>query len=135
MIPVAAAIDRLAGGTYPVTRRAMGSYVDGRYVPGTASVLSIKALIQPAGHLEVMRLPEGERDRKTIAIYTRTPLVHAVANGPPSDRIAWRGDIFEISSIDEWNEYAGFTYALATKIQDLTDSGSLESPLEGGVVG
>ena len=121
--------------TFTVTRFGLTTYDHGRAIDPVVSTFTIQALIQPAGLNEVIRLPEGERSRKTIAIYTPTPLHHARANDAPSDRIAYGDELFEVSSIDEWDVIAGYIKALATKVQDLTDAGSLEEPTESPVIG
>jgi hypothetical protein len=118
IVDVTGAIEALESGTaYTVTRYAAGSYVNGRYVRGAASTFTIAASIQPAGEHDVLRLPEGLRDRKTIAIFTTTPLQHASEDAAVSDRITYLGEVFEVSSIDEWNETGGYNKALATKVQ------------------
>jgi hypothetical protein len=126
-VNVSVAIGRLGAQAYSVTRFDPGYYQDGRFIQGPKTTLTIQALIQPAGSHDVMRLPEGVRDRKTIAIFTATPLQHARANDATSDRIAFNGETFEVSSIDEWDDIGGYNKVLASKVQDLSDgSPSLE---------
>ena len=118
MIDVSGAIDALMSGTYSVTRYTKGGYVLGRYVPGSVSTFDIEACIEPAGAEDVLRLPEGVRDRKAITVFSRTALQHARQDAPKSDRITWENDIFEIGAVDEWNEQGNYCKAVATKIED-----------------
>ncbi len=108
-------IKRLATGTYTVTRPA-GSFTAGRWVEGTATTFEIVANIQPATPKELERLPEGQRTREVIAVWTDTELKTAtVPVGSRGDRIAYGGASYEVQAVERW-ELGGYWKALAGKM-------------------
>lgn len=115
MLDVSSAIAMLATGTYPVTRTAAGTYVGGSYVPGATVSLTVEAVVVPASGRQLERLPEGQRSKDTIAIYSPTELRTASVDGPPADRLTWQGASYEVQSVKPWNEAGGFFEALAVR--------------------
>jgi len=51
-----------------------GTYVNGLYVPGSATSLTIEASIQPASGRHISALPEGQRAEETRIVWTKTRL-------------------------------------------------------------
>lgn len=82
----------------------------------TSSTFTIAGVIAPASGRQIERLPEGQRDKETIAIYTPTELRTASAGGAPADRITWGGRVYEVLSVKPWSEAGGFVEALAIKV-------------------
>lgn len=76
MIDVAAAIDLEAvDWAHKRIAAASGTWVNGKWVPGAASTVTIKAVVQPSGgRPEMMDLPEGIRDEAERVAWTRTEL-------------------------------------------------------------
>lgn len=74
MIDVAVAIDGEAW-TVQLTRKAVGTYVDGHYLPGTATTTSIRATIQPAKGTQLMDLPEGVRREALHLLWSRSTVL------------------------------------------------------------
>jgi len=84
-----------AGGTYD----ARGFYVGG----GAASTINTTASVQPASSKDLLLLPEGERTRETIKVYTGTELFTAnIAASRPADRLAYDGRVFEIMNVSTY---------------------------------
>ena len=72
--------------TLSVSRDPGGSFVDGRYVRGTPSVISIEAGVQSLGGKELQVLPEGLRERDSRFLLTETELQTVSKNtNPPVD--------------------------------------------------
>ena len=61
-----------------VKRKTAGSYVNSRWQEGTETTIKIKANVQPnLSGRDVRTLPEGDRSKKTIKLYTTSDLVMA----------------------------------------------------------
>lgn len=61
--------------TITVSRRAQGSYVNGRYSEASPTTFTIIGNVQPGLKWnDLQQLPEGERNRKSLRLYTSTPL-------------------------------------------------------------
>lgn len=73
--------------------------------------------VQPAGPRELERLPEGERDRETLVIYTRAPLrVGDEGTGTAADIVVYGGARYTVSAVEPW---PGYTRALAQRERPL----------------
>jgi hypothetical protein len=113
VLSVAAAI--LAMQTFTVTRYAAGTYTEGGYVAGTTSTFSIKASVQPVKGQELMRLPEGERLRDYLAVYTDTQL-RSLQDDKAPDRISIEGYTYEVVAVDDWMTEGGYVKALVARV-------------------
>lgn len=106
--------------TVTVTRSGAGSYINGRWAAGVASQFSISASIQPAKmkHEELLHLPEGDRNRSALRVYTPTELRSAnEADGTPADFIAWDGEQWEVVKVDVWTLGIAHCKALALRVR------------------
>lgn len=115
MIDLSNSIALLATGTYPLTRGSAGSFVGGDYVPGATVAMTIEAVIVPASGRQLERLPEGQRTKDVIAIYSPTELRTASVAGAPADQVEWSGAQYQVQSVKAWNEAGGFFEALAVR--------------------
>jgi hypothetical protein len=89
-----AAADGTPAG-YVVTRTPIGTYPNGRYVPGTPTTFLMDASIQPyGGELDV--LPEGIMQRDIRVIYSALELKMA----PNPDTLVIRGETFAVMNVD-----------------------------------
>ena len=88
-----------------VTRYAAGSYVSGRWVEGATSVLSITASVQPdrARPDELLHLPEADRAREAIRLYTTATLrTSDESAGIQADEVVWEGEQWEVHKVESW---------------------------------
>lgn len=77
--------------------------------------LDAEGAIQPATPKELERLPEGDRHKETLAVFTAFPLrAGDEAAGAAPDRIEWRGEWFEVAALDAWG-LDGFCHAVVQK--------------------
>lgn len=84
-----------------ITRTAAGSYVDGLFVAGITSSITIQASVQPATGEDIKALPEGRRLDDYVKVYTDADLqVLGEVNGLQPDRLSWRGHTYECISAD-----------------------------------
>jgi len=85
---------------YTVNRTAPGAYINGVWVNGSASTISITATIQPVSDQDLINLPAGTRSSDVVKIYTSTELKTTEDGGDNQqpDRITWLGNVYEITS-------------------------------------
>jgi hypothetical protein len=83
-----------------VTRSAQGSYVSGRFVPGAPTVTTAAGNVQPLSGKELLLLPEGERQRQVVKIYTGFAL--------ESGDIVTRADgiQYDVQAVENWTAFA-----------------------------
>ena len=88
----------------------------GRSVATTATVSAI-AVMQPATAAQLDVIPEAERSRDSVAIYTTFALRMAVAGGE-ADRVAWRGKTFRVANVKDFLNYgAGHVEAIGVAME------------------
>lgn len=86
----------------------------------TVETLGWQGVIQPATPRELERLPEGDRDRESITVYSETPLrIGQRPEGEAADIIHWRGMRFEVASVETWQ---GYTRAIALLLPEGPDA-------------
>lgn len=85
-------------------RKNPGAYVDGRWVEGGETLIVILASIQPTTGEEMLSIPEGRRDRKTYALFTKTPVevIHGVNNSTNPDQVEIYGERYEVTRVEVW---------------------------------
>jgi len=108
--------------TVSLTRYPIGTRgTDGRFVPGTAVVTSIEATVQPASGRDMQTLPEGERQKRGIKLYTTTLLKLADQDAKRlADRIAYDSETFEVRHVEEQPRIIPHYKALALRIDEAT---------------
>lgn len=115
------------GGTLTlhVTRPGEGQLVDplfsvidgGRIEPGPTSTFDIVAVLYPPKSQDLLRLPEGRRSEKVIALFTGTELKTAGApGGSGADLVEHAGEVFEVEAVDDWSQHGGYYHALAVRV-------------------
>lgn len=115
VVNVAPAILALSSGTYTVTRYAAGDYVAGKLTAGSTSTLSISASVQPVSGQELQRLPEGERVKDWLYVYTPTEL-NTREGKKAADKISIDGANYEVATVDDWATEGGFYRALVQRV-------------------
>lgn len=105
------------GRDLAVARIAPGSYsAGGIYAPGASSTFTIKAFVTKATGEQLERLPEGSRSTEAIAVFAFDTDLRAgrAAGGLPADRIAYRGEQWEVQLVDRWDD-SGLVAAVAAR--------------------
>lgn len=114
---VSDAIASLGAQTYTITRPTPGTITGGVYQAGPPASFTIMAQVHPLGPRELMRLPELERARARVRIYTTTRLqVLTGPGGSLSDQIAFDGDAYEIEGVEDFAIEGGYYKAIARKM-------------------
>lgn len=100
-----------------------GTYDKGRWVPGTSyTETEIIASIQPLSGRERELLPEGERTKEVVRVYTKYGLRQAIEkNNVKGDQVSYKGRLYEVKRVDTWDfDWDGMAHikALATLVED-----------------
>jgi hypothetical protein len=84
--------------TQTIKRTVPGSYVNGVYVEGTETTLTIQASVQPMSGNDLVAVPEGRRASDMVKLYTSTDLFSQgdAGSGQSPDRLTYRGKDYEI---------------------------------------
>ncbi len=106
-------IERFAS-TYTYQRPGAQTIVDGRTrTPTLGSPTDFRASIQPLNGRELLLLPEGERDREYIKIYTDLRLLMSnPATKTKGDLVNYKGVVWTVIQTNDWNlnDYAHFKF-------------------------
>lgn len=104
-----------------------GDYIDGEYLESPEVELFIRANIQPAmSSFRTQLLPEGDRNKEAIAIYSNDWLytarsgthINGVNNTLPCDLIVYRGAKWEVVVARPYGNFGEHCEALAIKLND-----------------
>lgn len=76
-------------------RRAAGTYINGVFVHGEESALSIKSSVQPASEIELRLLPEARREAGAYSLRSESE----IRNG---DIFTLFGDEYEVLRLQVW---------------------------------
>lgn len=96
-----------------------GSYnaTTGFWTPTNPTVSTPMAVVNPSVQSEVMLLPENERSKDAITVYTLLPLLMSnVSTGQQADQIVWQGRTYRVMISDDWSNQAQYCRAIATRI-------------------
>jgi len=94
-------IESFNTGPYTVTRYAAPTYTKGTATQGATTTFTIQATVQPLTPREALLLPEGERLRQNLKVYSATELKPSDNNGElPADTIEYRGENYKVISVE-----------------------------------
>lgn len=92
--------------TIDVIRRSSATYNMGRLVPGAETTAQVVANIQPVQKsTDTMLLPEADRSRAVIKVYTQGETLRQLKEGPngwAADRFMWDGDLYEVMKVIDY---------------------------------
>ena len=80
-------------------RKATGSYVDGHYVEGTASSYVIEANIQPLSGKEILQLPEADRTRESLKVFSTSEI-------RVNDTVTMSTKNYEVQKVADFSVYS-----------------------------
>ena len=81
--------------TYNVQRKAEGSYTNGVFNEGASSIFTVKGNCQPVSGDDILQIPEGDRKRQLLKIYTEDELM-------VNDIVTVDGKEFEAHPVENW---------------------------------
>jgi len=98
-------IDNFVTDIINITRFEAGSLVKGKYVAGATNNFDIEAAVIPISGKELVLLPEGERTKEMIVIYSDVELLTVNEKDfKKADRLSWRGKDYEIHKVEDWTK-------------------------------
>jgi hypothetical protein len=119
MIDLAPLVDDMAypGGLVVETYTAATiSNAYGEAVYAAPTTTTITCIAHPAGRRELARLPEGDRHKQTIAIYSEATLAHPAGTRPLVVR--YEGRRYEVVKVADYSVIGGLSLALAQLIEE-----------------
>lgn len=116
------------GGLVNVKRYGPGYAANGVSVKGQATTMQIYAVIEPLRPREMMILPEGERTRERVRVYTETRLVTAEESAQTmGDRVEYNDRDYEVQQCEVWNDGEDTFYkAIAVLVEKDTGGKPME---------
>ena len=101
-------VRRFGGGAYDGT---------GRFSGNASFDTPTTAVVQPSTPKEIQQLPENQRTKEAITVWTRNPLLTSdVAAKTKADHVLWLGKIYEVQVVADWSSQAQYAEAVATRI-------------------
>lgn len=112
-------IARLGKDEFVVKRRADGEFIEGRYQRPTDADTEFPATgsVQVMNPRELQILPEATRSREIRKLYTVCELKTGSieANGKEPDHVVFNGTEYEVQSVADWQQQAGYFKYLLMK--------------------
>ena len=102
---------------YILIRATAGGHIKGTYFPGTTSNITIEANWQPLSGDELLNLPENQRTRRSLMIYSEDEIrgENQVSN-IPADIITVDSKNYEIQSVKYYKELCEHYEAVAVEV-------------------
>jgi hypothetical protein len=98
-----------------VIRQSAGEFVDGRYIRQEPTEFEILASVQPAEGRTLLQLPEAQRTREVIEIYSVDRLLVGTASGLPGDIVEFEGRRFQVTLAEDWDGLGKYFRSVAVR--------------------
>lgn len=87
-----------------ILRHAKGDYVDGEWVEGAETTVTIQANVHPFSDYQVMMLPESDRTKSWLWLFTSDVVRQKKEGigGYGGDRFMWQGDLYEVMKVQTY---------------------------------
>lgn len=97
----------MLGATSVSVLRRSGAFVDGTWTVAATSTLTVTASVQELNGREFLALPEAQRIRHPIKLYTEADALRTADEdtGAMADIVTWNGDQYEVDTVQ--NRTAG----------------------------
>jgi len=103
----AISIVRYSGGAWDAT---------GRFTGSVSAQTPTTAVVQPSTPKEMEKLPENERTKEGITLFTRLPLLTSdVASQGKADEVLWSGRRYEVMLTEDWTAQAQYSRSVAVR--------------------
>ncbi|MCL6442067.1 MAG: hypothetical protein K6T83_01150 [Alicyclobacillus sp.] len=93
--------------------RKSGSWVGGRWIPSETAIQMSGTITVPSA-TDLEQVPEGDRQKGAICVYTQAQLV-VTNDAGTSDEIVWRGNRYRAAQLFPYADY-GYYKAIAIKM-------------------
>lgn len=85
------------------TRVRYGTQTNVGGVPSwTSTSATLRGSVQPLTGHDLEQLPEGDRSRGVLVVYSYGELRTAIPGGAPSDRVTYRGVTYLVYQVQDW---------------------------------
>ncbi len=98
-----------------VERTTAGSYVEGLYVEGISSNITVPASVQPANSEDFKNMPEGERFGGSQVLFSLLELQGAKDLAPADKVLNYLGVDWKIVTVEHWAHH-GYYKSIMVKI-------------------
>lgn len=89
----------------------------GRYAGSITTEILTTAVVNPSTSKEIEKLPENERTKEAITVFTRSALQTSDVNSQgKADQILWKGREYEVQIVGDWTTQAQYSFAIGTRI-------------------
>lgn len=89
----------------------------GRYTGSVSADVPTDAAVQPSTPKEIEKLPENERTKQAITVYTRARLMTSdISDQDKADQISYAGELWEVQVSEDWTRQAQYALAIATRM-------------------
>ncbi len=107
--------------SFKLIRATPTTFNKGRAVKGSTTETDQTGSIQSAREEELLQLPEGQRDRGAIVIYTEPELPLLTLNeatNTPADQVEVSGQLYEVQIVETWTYFSiGHNRSVATRVE------------------
>jgi len=107
--------------TYKVIRNNVGgTWSNGLYTKGATTEISIEGSVQPVNGEDLLNLPEAQRSKGVLKIFTDVKLYTvSTKNNFMADILEYKGDKYEVQEVKDYSDYFFSHYrAILTKVED-----------------
>jgi hypothetical protein len=100
-----------------INRSLGGDYVDGRWVSMGVTAIAVTASVQPAGARQKQSLPEGDRAKEVISVWSLQAVdVVNRTEKRPGDIVVWNNKNFEVVELTDWTDHSNYWQAICVKV-------------------
>ncbi len=85
-----------------ILRHAEGSYVDGDWIEGAETTVTIQANVHPFSDYQVSIMPESDRTKSWLWLFTSSVVRQKKEGSYGADRFMWQGDLYEIMKVQTY---------------------------------
>lgn len=87
-----------------IFRKTAGSRINGKWVDGVEQEVIIQANVQPLKPYEISLMPEADRTRNWIRVYTANYIqtLKEGEGGHAADEFTWNGERYKMMKVDIW---------------------------------
>ena len=112
-------VDSLGTGLVKVERAQRSvTFTDGNASVDPPDVVEIQAIVQPASPRDLLRLPENDRTRELVIVFTKEPLeVASPTTGKAGDVVRYGGRLYEVIRREDWEVQSGHFRCYASKLE------------------
>ena len=112
----------LLGGSLTQTvtvYRKSGAWIAGVWTASPDTAIAITAVVTRPSPNDLDQIPEGDRQKGAIAVYSTTQLMLTNASGT-SDEVLYGGDRYRLAQVWDWSA-AGYYKAIGVKMDPTTN--------------